>query len=129
VSRYQSDDVDETTKVIRGFLEELDIEIKESQMKVLDRVKQFVDNLSASVKRMKKLNCIPSDQLANLLMSEIYADIEIFTDKSDIVEECIDRLKKLHKWETTDCGYECGYVEPYGFVPEADCPVHDKEWM
>jgi hypothetical protein len=20
---------------------------------------------------------------------------------------------------------ECGYVEPYGFVPEADCPEHD----
>jgi phage N-6-adenine-methyltransferase len=24
-----------------------------------------------------------------------------------------------------DCGNVCGYTEPYGFVPEADCPVHD----
>jgi len=24
-----------------------------------------------------------------------------------------------------DCGYACGYQEPYGFVPEAGCPVHD----
>lgn len=24
-----------------------------------------------------------------------------------------------------DCGHICGYQEPYGFVPEADCPVHD----
>lgn len=25
-----------------------------------------------------------------------------------------------------DCGYACGWAYPYGFVPEADCPVHDK---
>ena len=24
------------------------------------------------------------------------------------------------------CGFACGYVPPYGFVPEADCPIHDK---
>lgn len=29
---------------------------------------------------------------------------------------------------TGDCGMAgCGYMEPYGFVPEAGCPVHDKE--
>jgi len=28
---------------------------------------------------------------------------------------------------TGDCLHGgCGYVEPYGFVPEADCPVHDR---
>lgn len=26
---------------------------------------------------------------------------------------------------TMACGHFCGWVEPYGFVPEADCPVHD----
>lgn len=25
------------------------------------------------------------------------------------------------------CGYVCGYQEPYGFVPECGCPVHDPE--
>lgn len=25
-----------------------------------------------------------------------------------------------------ECGNACGYQEPYGFVPEADCPVHDR---
>ena len=25
------------------------------------------------------------------------------------------------------CDYACEYVEPYGWVPEADCPVHDSE--
>ena len=24
-----------------------------------------------------------------------------------------------------NCGYACAYVEPYGFVPEAGCPIHD----
>ena len=24
------------------------------------------------------------------------------------------------------CGHECAYVEPYGFVPEDGCPIHDK---
>ena len=24
-----------------------------------------------------------------------------------------------------DCGYGCDWVSPYGFVPEADCPIHD----
>jgi len=29
---------------------------------------------------------------------------------------------------TGHCGYSgCGYVEPYGFVPEAGCPVHDMD--
>lgn len=27
---------------------------------------------------------------------------------------------------TGDCGHGgCGYMEPYGFVPEAGCPIHD----
>lgn len=27
---------------------------------------------------------------------------------------------------TGDCGHVCETVQPYGFVPEADCPVHDR---
>ena len=30
------------------------------------------------------------------------------------------------KYYPLHCGYECDWVYPYGFVPEADCPVHDK---
>ena len=26
---------------------------------------------------------------------------------------------------TGDCGCACGWVYPYGFVPEAGCPIHD----
>ncbi len=25
-----------------------------------------------------------------------------------------------------DCGHVCGWTYPHGFVPEANCPVHDK---
>lgn len=27
---------------------------------------------------------------------------------------------------TGDCGMGCSYEEPYGFVPEAGCPIHDE---
>ena len=27
---------------------------------------------------------------------------------------------------TGHCGLNCGWVKPYGFVPEADCPIHDR---
>lgn len=27
--------------------------------------------------------------------------------------------------KTGNCGLACDWVEPYGFVPEADCPIHD----
>jgi len=38
----------------------------------------------------------------------------------------------IQYWLTGDCGNACGYTEPYGWVPEAGCPVHDRyereEW-
>lgn len=27
--------------------------------------------------------------------------------------------------EVSECGFACAFVEPYGWVPEADCPIHD----
>ncbi len=24
------------------------------------------------------------------------------------------------------CSYDCDYTIPYGFVPESDCPIHDR---
>jgi len=26
-----------------------------------------------------------------------------------------------------DCDNECHYIEPYGWVPECGCPIHDAE--
>ena len=34
---------------------------------------------------------------------------------------------RLQYMLTGNCGCACGYVEPYGFVPEAECPIHDRE--
>jgi len=28
---------------------------------------------------------------------------------------------------TAKCGYDCHLTEKYGFVPEADCPIHDSK--
>jgi len=40
-------------------------------------------------------------------------------------------LRHYWKWREihtpTTCGHGCGWVYPYGFVPEAGCPVHDKD--
>jgi hypothetical protein len=38
-------------------------------------------------------------------------------------DECQDMCTKPSELE---CGNDCGFVEPYGFVPEAGCPMHDK---
>jgi hypothetical protein len=30
---------------------------------------------------------------------------------------------------TTDCGHECEWTSPYGWVIEAECPIHEgKDW-
>lgn len=34
-------------------------------------------------------------------------------------------LSRVWHQLTGRCGNGCGYVAPYGFVPEAGCPVHD----
>jgi len=28
---------------------------------------------------------------------------------------------------TGNCGNHCGYAHPFGFVPEAGCPIHDRD--
>lgn len=42
-------------------------------------------------------------------------------DKHDFVVT----LEQLEKILMEACPCECGFQEPYGFVPEAGCPVHD----
>ena len=39
----------------------------------------------------------------------------------DVCSSCVCKL------ERTPCDNECHYHPVYGFVPEADCPVHDRE--
>lgn len=40
----------------------------------------------------------------------------------EVCPNCGD--KEMMDFEIT-CGYGCDFQEPYGFVPEAGCPVHD----
>ena len=46
---------------------------------------------------------------------------------SDELSDWMDMLESLpaNGGDDVHCGYACEYVAPYGFVPEADCPVHD----
>ncbi len=44
------------------------------------------------------------------LSARILIFIKNLTTKNDINKECNNT---------------CGYEQPYGFVPEADCPIHD----
>ena len=46
-----------------------------------------------------------------------------------IVWEAWRLLVRFRYWRTGDCGLSCGYTEPYGFVPEDGCPIHDKYAM
>lgn len=39
------------------------------------------------------------------------------------VEMKLDSIREI--LDKCDCGFECEYVETYGFVPEAGCPIHD----
>ena len=32
---------------------------------------------------------------------------------------------RRHKTFVCKAGYACDWVYPYGFAPEADCPIHD----
>ena len=37
------------------------------------------------------------------------------------------RQHELKPLKEKKCEYACGYKYPYGFVPEAGCPVHDRD--
>ena len=37
-----------------------------------------------------------------------------------------ERMTNLTKQRLGDCEYACRYAEPFGWVPECGCPVHDR---
>jgi hypothetical protein len=43
--------------------------------------------------------------------------------------ECDAPLQTISQLTTRalECGYACGWADPFGFVPEDGCPVHDPE--
>lgn len=48
----------------------------------------------------------------------------MITDRFDtMAEELVQLASPLD--DVCEAGYECHFHEVYGFVPEADCPVHD----
>lgn len=43
---------------------------------------------------------------------------------NELLEAQREHFKRL-KAPIFDCGHACEYVKPYGWVPEAGCPIHD----
>ncbi len=33
----------------------------------------------------------------------------------------------VNRWLVRDCGHYCRWIHPFGFVPEAHCPIHDPD--
>ncbi len=55
-------------------------------------------------------------------LSFVYAFLINLPEESD--EDILENIKILIRRDV-DCGFECDYTEPYEFVPEADCPIHN----
>ena len=36
-------------------------------------------------------------------------------------------MTAVYRQSLGECDFDCGWMEPYGWVPEADCPIHDKD--
>jgi hypothetical protein len=49
----------------------------------------------ASVKRAHELERLSSQDLADLLMAEVWSSLDLFSFESDIVMEAIERLQKV----------------------------------
>lgn len=54
--------------------------------------------------------------------------LHLARDNKQVVGEKHDNyitLEQLEQILIAACAHGCGRQEPYGFVPEAGCPVHD----
>ena len=57
----------------------------------------------------------------NLLMNSEPTDVLMdYTATGDSAQAMVDDI-----WSAIACGNGCCFEEPYGFVPEAGCPIHD----
>ena len=77
--------------------------------------------------------CVTKDDFVNLQESPavfypLEGDIAKILLKDGILGLPIGMLCKVTRdLKIADCGYNCIYQEPYGFVPEAGCPIHDTD--
>jgi hypothetical protein len=61
---------------------------------------------------------------------EVYVTVDALLERVSELLVVPEKKPALSKEEIAavmdhGCGYACGFQEPYGFVPEAGCPVHD----
>lgn len=49
------------------------------------------------------------------------------TAPCQIADDQLDTIERARRVTELPCDRACGVQPPYGFVPEAGCPVHDGE--
>jgi hypothetical protein len=54
---------------------------------------EFINELVESVKGTKVFSTMTNKELAELLLNEVWTDMDIYTRKSDMVSAVIDRLR------------------------------------
>ena len=54
---------------------------------------ELTERIAASVNNSKRLETMTNQELADLLMNTVWAGMELFTPKSDLVSAVIDRLR------------------------------------
>lgn len=62
-----------------------------------EKLKELTKNIYESIER--DYEQLSNDQLADLLLHEVWSDFELFSKKADIVEEAIERLKRYKDGE------------------------------
>ena len=68
--------------------------------------------------KLKENIYLEADKIAKINKAQIVKAGEFERQYIISLEQLMNILKEV-------CPAECHYQEPYGFVPEAGCPIHD----
>ena len=68
--------------------------LKKAVMKNPEKGQKFIDGLTNSAKREMELNKLTNREISKQLMTKVWAEMDLWTEESDLVEQAIDRLNK-----------------------------------
>ena len=61
----------------------------------MQRAEKFIESISAEAERLKEIQAIDTDELADLLIDSVWSTLEIGTEESATVEAAAERLRLL----------------------------------
>lgn len=91
--------------------------VQEPTMQEIEEARRAFDMLAASIKRLEERGGLRYRIDRFLWCAPVISRVTWFLWKVRTV---------VQYWLTGDCGNNCGWEEPYGWVAEAGCPVHDR---